>query len=150
MSANNNNNDKATNSALHKVWAPKPTEHCVLCVPDNEKKVCFYVFLMRVFSSSLSLKFPILMRAFIDNTFSLFLSLFNQRAANDDRSGEKSDQNGRFKTPPRRFRPRSVGRSLWFASRGVSFVHLRALGPTKVPEEDTDGNIQLVRRHCIF
>jgi len=45
MSANNNNNnnDKAT-ASLHKVWAPKPTEHCVLCVPDNEKKVlCFYV-----------------------------------------------------------------------------------------------------------
>jgi hypothetical protein len=80
-------------------------------------------------------------------TLSLSLSLFNQHAANDDRFGEKSDQNGRFKTSSRRFRPRSVGRALWFASRGVSFVHLHALGPTKVPEEDTDGNIQLVRHY---
>jgi hypothetical protein len=76
MSANNNNNnnDKAT-ASLHKVWAPKPTEHCVLCVPDNEKKVCFCVFLnARVFSSSLSLQISnSLMRAFIDNTFSLSL-----------------------------------------------------------------------------
>jgi len=50
MSANNN--DKAT-ASLHKVWAPKPTEHCVLCVPDNEKKVRFFVFLIRVFIFSL-------------------------------------------------------------------------------------------------
>jgi hypothetical protein len=66
---NNNNNDTPTAAVHHKVWAPKPTEHCVLCVPDNEKKVRVCLFNARIFIFSLSLlrslKFPIPMCALL-------------------------------------------------------------------------------------
>ena len=75
---NNNNNDTPTAAVHHKVWAPKPTEHCVLCVPNNEKKVRVCLFNARIFIFSLSFTLSKIsnsdVRAFInDDTFSLSL-----------------------------------------------------------------------------
>jgi len=86
MSANNNNNDNndtPTAAVHHKVWAPKPTEHCVLCVPDNEKKVRVCLFNARnIFIFSLSFTLSKIsnsdVRAFI-NDMTLSLSIRSKR-----------------------------------------------------------------------
>ena len=132
------------------VWEPKPTEHCVLCVQDNEKKVPLDAhFLFR----SLSLSFVLSPSRSRSLSLSLHSSLCALRSAllslnitaNDDESGETGDSNGRVKTLARRPLSRTVGREKWFAPWRVPVVHIRARRPTGMFTTDTDEDFQLIR-----
>jgi len=129
------------------VWEPKPTEHCVLCVQDNEKKVPLdALFLFLSFSISFVLS-PSRSRSLSLSALcsSALLSNIIIFTANDDESSETGDENGRVKTLARRPLSRAVGREKWFAPWRVPVVHIRARRPTGMFTTDTDEDFQLVR-----
>ena len=128
------------------VWEPKPTEHCVLCVQDNEKKVpldALFLFLFLsipfVLSPSRSRSLFTLRSAWLLSLNIIFIT------ANDDEFGETGDSNGRVKTLTRRPLSRAVEREEWFAPWRVPVVHIRARRPTGMFTTDTDEDFQLVR-----
>ena len=129
------------------VWEPKPTEHCVLCVQDNAKKVpldaLFLFFSLSLCSAlSLTLTLSLSLSALCASALLSNIIIFT---ANDDEPGETGDSNGRVKTLARRPLSRAVGREKWFAPWRVPVVHIRARRPTGMFTTDTDEDFQLVR-----
>ena len=131
------------------VWEPKPTEHCVLCVQDNEKKVPLddlSLFLSLSLSFMLSHSLSLSLSLSLSSLCALRSALLSLNiTANDDESGETGDSNGRVKTLARRPLSRTVGREKWFAPRRVPVVHIRARRSTEMFTRDTDEDFQLVR-----
>ena len=158
------------------MWHEKPTEHCVLRVADEEKKVVVVVVVVFVVVLSLSLSLSLCSSSPPSSSLNShriiiivsLLQCLTTRAKSDiikyrsyfkcdhqnamiktARRGttrQTRDANGRVETALGRPRPPGARRTRGALARGIPVLHLHPLGPTGMPEENTGGHIQLAVR----